>query len=134
MPRTYIKKALRQKSNIQPDPVKPGISQTSPGLDTTPCVLGTTQNKPPVQPLSINERALFDLCPDVSTTTDDKHERAKALYTKWIYEDTEEVVEGAELEARQRGRCKDIGRIVFGFVLMTLRLRQFGHCFMSEET
>ncbi len=34
-----------------------------------------------------------------------------------MHEDTEVVVEGSELAARQRGRCKDIGMIFFGFAL-----------------
>ena len=40
-----------------------------------------------------------------------------ALHAKWKYEDAEEPIEGSELLGRQRQRCKDIGKIVFGFVL-----------------
>lgn len=38
-------------------------------------------------------------------------------HSKWLYVNTEEIVEDAELTARQRQRCKDIGQGVLGFIL-----------------
>ncbi|MCJ1466708.1 hypothetical protein MMC07_005328 [Pseudocyphellaria aurata] len=54
---------------------------------------------------------------DKSTTDKDKLERMKALYARWKHEDDEEMVGGADLQARQRLRAKEIGLIVFGFIL-----------------
>lgn len=53
----------------------------------------------------------------MGTTDHDKLERMRALYARWKYEDHEEVVDGAGLQARQRIRVKEIGLIVFGFPL-----------------
>ncbi|MCJ1461618.1 hypothetical protein MMC07_000215 [Pseudocyphellaria aurata] len=51
-------------------------------------------------------------------TDKDKLERLGALYAKWKYVDDEEVVDGAELQARQHLRVKRVGGIVFGFTLL----------------
>lgn len=37
------------------------------------------------------------------------------MYAKWAYKDKEKLVDGEELVARQRQRCKTVSLVVFGF-------------------
>lgn len=101
MPRTYIKKALRQKSKSKNDTTSP---RPSIALHPAPAQVD-------IQGAENLAGTHHDtLCLDPSTTTKDKVERVRALHSKWLYEVTEEVVEGAELPARQRQKCKAIGQ------------------------
>lgn len=124
MPCTYIKKALCQKSKSKTD-----ITSFRPS---------TTLHLAPAQVDIQNAKKLaetyFDtLCPDTSTTTKDKVERVKALYSKQLYKDTEEVVENVELASRQRQKCKAIGQIVFRFVLHDAQIEAIQILFYEQR-
>ena len=87
MPRTYIKKALRQKSKSKTDTTSPQPSTASHPAPAQVDIQGAEK---------LAGTCLDTLRPDPSTTTEDKVERVRALHSKWSYEDTEEVVEGAD--------------------------------------
>ena len=106
--RTYIKKALRQKSKSKNNITSPRESTASHPDPFQVHIQGAG---------NLARSRLNTLCPDLSTTNEDKVERVRALHSKWLYEDAEEIVEGEELAVRQRQRCKAIGQVVFGFVL-----------------
>ena len=112
MPRTYIKKALRQKSKSKHDTTSP---RASTAFHQVPLQVDSQRAENVSE--ACNIKSLDALYPNPSTTNEDKVERMRALHSKWLYEDTEEIVEDAELAARQRQRCKAIGQVVFGFVL-----------------
>lgn len=79
-----------------------------------PCLTKSTIPKPPVDAAI---EVLSNIPDNETTTREDKLRQIAALHSKWKYEDVEKVVEGSELLGHQRQRCKDIGRIIFGFNL-----------------
>lgn len=90
MPHTYIKKALRQKSKLKTNTTFP---RPSIALHPVPAQVN-------IQGAEKLARTCLDaLCPDFSTTIEDKVEKVKALYSKWLYKNIGEVVEGVELGA-----------------------------------
>lgn len=62
-------------------------------------------------------QTLGHLSIDSSTSIADKLDQIKAVHAQWKLEDLEGSLEGDELVARQKQRCRDIGKIVFGFLL-----------------
>lgn len=73
------------------------------------------------------------LYPDPSTTIKNKFKRIKALYNKWLYEDTEEIMEGKELITWQQQRCKAIDKVVFGFVLYNAQIEAIWTLFYEQK-
>lgn len=124
MPRIYIKKALRQKSKSKNDTTSP---QPFTALHPAPAQVDIQSAE------NLAGTRLNTLYPDPSTTAEDKVERVRALHSKWLYEDTEEVVEGAELAARQRQRYKAIGQVVFGFVLHDTQIEAIWTLFYEQR-
>lgn len=103
--RNQLPKGKRQRETRQSKHQKPNSSSSQP--DTA---------SPQSKAMTVME-PICEFFPDVPTPTRDRIARAQALHAKWKIEDLKEVVEGDALVARQRQRCKDVGVIIFGFVL-----------------
>lgn len=100
MSRTYIKKTLCQKSKLK--------NNTTSLRPFTALHLAPGQID--IQSAENLAKTCFDtLCLDSSTTAKNKVEKVWVHYSKWLYKDTKEVVEGVELVTQQRQRCKAIG-------------------------
>lgn len=55
---------------------------------------------------------------DLSTTAEDKFLKAFSLYTQWKKKDKEgDILSLDEVVSCQKERCKDIGCIIFGYIL-----------------
>lgn len=76
-----------------------------------------SQKHPRPPRLPQDARPLVGLSIDASSSTADKLERIRAFHAQWKIEDLDTALEGLELVERQKQRCKDMGRVVFGFLL-----------------
>ena len=68
-----------------------------------------------------------------STSTQDKLARIEALHTKWNLEDLEAPLENEALETRQKGRCKELGMIIFGFALRKAQIDAIWTLFYQKK-
>lgn len=94
MSRIYIKKFLCQKSKSKYD-----ITSSWASTAFYPASLQVDSQKAENVSNLYNIKSLNTLYPDLSTTNKDKVERMRALNSKWLYKDIEEIVKGVELVA-----------------------------------
>ena len=57
----------------------------------------------------------------------------RALHSKWLYKDTEEIVEDVKLATYQRQRCKAIGQVIFRFVLHDAQIEAIWTLFYEQR-
>lgn len=62
-----------------------------------------------------------------------KHERARNLHAQRIHEDAEDVLTGEELKVSRQNRWKDIGLVVFGFVLHEAQIETIWTLFYEQK-
>lgn len=92
-------------------PYKSGSGSKSPNGTSPPPSSSTSA-------VNIANGILDNSADDASTTYNDKLARVKALHARWKYEDNEEeALEGNSLQMRQCSRCKELGSIIFGYIL-----------------
>ena len=103
---------LQAKASKQPSTPQPRNNKGK--FDSIPVVFDSSALPPSNNDLN----AVAKLVDNSDSTFDDKLARTLALHARWQYEDKEEqALEGEDLQARQRSRCKELGRLVFGFTL-----------------
>lgn len=68
-----------------------------------------------------------------ASTFKDKITKIKALHTQWRAEDKQTDLQGKQLVARQRQRCKDAGFVIFGFTLQEAQIDAICTIFYEQK-
>ena len=115
--RKQKRKATRQSKNRKP---------STPPYQLSDNQIGQANLDEAIDPLSGLEI-------HASTSTKDKLARITALHAKWNLEDLETPLENEALETRQKGRCKKLGMIIFGFALRKAQIDAIWTLFYQKK-